>query len=49
MKLNFFGIETGLKDMHTSAYFETKDKKIVIIDCPFSSFYKMKRLDLKKI
>ena len=48
MKLNFFGIETGLKDMHTSAYFETKDKKIVIIDCPFSSFYKMKRLDLKK-
>lgn len=48
MKLNFFGIETGLKDMHTSAYFETKDNKIVIIDCPFSAFYKMKRLDLKK-
>lgn len=46
MALKFFGRGSGFSDEHTSAYFPTEDKKLVIIDCPVSTFHKVKHIDL---
>ena len=45
MSLKFFGRGAGFSDEHTSAYFFA-DKEMVIIDCPVSTFQKMKHIDL---
>ena len=47
MALKFFGRGSGFADEHTSAYFSTANKEMVIIDCPVSTFQKMKHIDLK--
>ena len=46
MALKFFGRGSGFADEHTSAYFSTANKELVIIDCPVSTFQKSKHLDL---
>lgn len=46
MALKFFGRGSGFADEHTSAYFTTKNKEMVIIDCPVSTFQKVKHIDL---
>lgn len=46
MVLNFLGSGSGFSDNHTSAYFTTNDKELVIIDCPVSAFQKLKRMKL---
>lgn len=51
MKLNFSGRCSGFSDIkegHTSAFFETTDNDLVVIDLPMSSFYKLKNFDLSK-
>ncbi len=45
MALKFFGRGSGFADEHTSAYF-TKNNEMVIIDCPISTFNKVKHLNL---
>lgn len=47
MTLKFFGRGSGFADEHTSAYFSTANKEMVIIDCPVSTFQKLKHIDLK--
>ena len=48
MSLKFFGRGSGFADEHTSAYFSTdENKEMVIIDCPVSTFQKVKHLNLK--
>lgn len=47
MVLKFFGRGSGFADEHTSAYFSTANKEMVIIDCPVSTFQKVKHIDLK--
>ena len=47
MVLNFFGNGSGFADEHTSAYFSTANKEMVILDCPVSTFQKIKHIDLK--
>lgn len=44
--LKFFGRGAGFADEHTSAYFTTETKEMVIIDCPILTFQKMKHIDL---
>ena len=46
MALNFFGRGSGFSDNHTSASFATKNNELVIIDCPISTFQKLKHMDL---
>ena len=46
MALKFFGIESGYGDEHTSAYFVSNDNELVLIDCPISTFNKLKHMDL---
>lgn len=46
MSLRFFGRGSGFADEHTSAYFSTANKEMVIIDCPVSTFQKLKHIDL---
>lgn len=46
MNLKFFGIGSGFADEHTSAYFSTENKEMVIIDCPVSTFQKLKHMNL---
>lgn len=46
MTLKFLGRGSGFADEHTSAYFTTETKEMVIIDCPVSTFQKMKHIDL---
>lgn len=46
MLLNFFGNGAGFADEHTSAYFTTPNNEMVIIDCPMSTFFKLKKMDL---
>lgn len=46
MSLKFFGRGSGFADEHTSAYFTTANKEMVIIDCPVSTFQKLKHIDL---
>lgn len=48
MKLKFFGRGSGFADDHTSAYFTTQNKEMVIIDCPAVTFFKLKKLDLSE-
>lgn len=47
MALKFFGRGSGFADEHTSAYFSTENKEMVIIDCPVSTFQKLKHIELK--
>ena len=47
MVLNFFGNGAGFADEHTSAYFFTATNEMVIIDCSFTTFQKIKHMDLK--
>lgn len=46
MKLKFFGRGSGFAVDHTSAYFTTDKKELVILDCPISAFQKLKSVDL---
>lgn len=46
MVLKFFGRGSGFADEHTSAYFTTENNEMVIIDCPASTFFKLKKMDL---
>ena len=46
MGLKFLGRGAGFADEHTSAYFSTENKEMVIIDCPVSTFQKLKHIDL---
>lgn len=46
MALKFFGRGSGFADEHTSAYFSTENKEMVIIDCPVSTFQKVKKIEL---
>lgn len=46
MALKFLGRGSGFADEHTSAYFSTVSKEMVIIDCPVSTFQKVKHIDL---
>lgn len=48
MSLNFFGNGSGFSDEHTSAYFKY-DKEFVIIDCPVSTFQKIKHFNLDDV
>lgn len=47
MALKFFGRGAGFADEHTSAYFSTENREIVIIDCPVSTFQKVKNMELE--
>ncbi len=47
MALKFFGRGSGFTDNHTSAYFETEDNELVIIDCPVIAYQKLMRMTLK--
>ena len=46
MTLKFFGRGSGFSDDHTSAYFSTGNNELVILDCPVSTFQKLKHMDL---
>lgn len=46
MVLKFLGRGAGFADEHTSAYFVTENKEMVLIDCPVSAFQKLKKMDL---
>lgn len=48
MVLKFFGRDTGFGEEHTSAYFITEKKEMVLIDCPVSTFQKLKHMDLSE-
>lgn len=48
MCLKFFGRCSGFTSEHTSAYFETDEKEMVIIDCPISTYNKLLKMDLSK-
>lgn len=45
MALKFFGRGSGFADEHNSAYFSVGNK-MIIIDCPVSTFQKIKHMDL---
>lgn len=46
MALKFLGSGSGFADQHNSAYFPTGNNEMVIIDCPVSTFQKLKHTDL---
>lgn len=46
MFLQFSGRGAGFADEHTSAYFVTDYRDLFLLDCPMSSFTKVKKLDL---
>lgn len=48
MKIKFFGCEAGFGNFHTSASFSPEDNELVVIDCPVSTYQKLKKEDLKK-
>ncbi len=48
MVLNFFGRDSGFGENHTSAFFLTRENDMVIIDCPVSTYHKLKSFDLNK-
>lgn len=48
MLLKFFGRGSGFSDDNTSAYFESKNNELVIIDCSIFTFQKLKYMDLSK-
>lgn len=47
MALKFLGRGSGFSDEHTSAYFSTKNKEMVIIDCSALALQKLKHIDLE--
>lgn len=46
MVLKFLGRDSGFGDDHTSAFFFTESNDIVVIDCPISTFQKLRKTDL---
>lgn len=46
--LKFLGSGSGFADEHTSAYFVTSEDELVIIDCPVSTFQKLKKKGLSQ-
>lgn len=46
MFLHFFGRGAGFADEHTSAYFVTDKRDLFLLDCPSSTFSKVKNFDL---
>lgn len=46
MVLNFLGRDSGFGNDHTSAFFFTESNDIVVIDCPISTFQKLRKTDL---
>lgn len=46
MVLKFLGRGSGFTEEHTSAYFTTENSEMVIIDCPVSTFQKLKKMNL---
>lgn len=46
MLLNFLGKDSGFGNNHTSAFFFTESNDIVVIDCPISTFQKLRKADL---
>lgn len=48
MKLHFFGRGSGFADVHNSAYFVTRTNDLVIIDCPASTYQKLKHTNLQQ-
>lgn len=46
MFLQFFGRGAGFADEHTSAYFVTDKRDLFLLDCPCSTFSKVKNFDL---
>lgn len=46
MVLNFLGRDSGFGNEHTSAFFLTESNDMVIIDCPISTFQKLRKRDL---
>ena len=48
MALKFWGRGDGFSCEHTSAYFSTANKEMVIIDCPVSTFKKVKNIELEE-
>lgn len=46
MVLNFLGRNSGFGDEHTSAFFFTESNDIVVIDCPATTFQKLRKTDL---
>jgi len=46
MVLKFFGRGAENANENTSAYFTTENKELVIIDCTFSAYQKLKKMDL---
>ena len=48
MALKFLGRGDGFSCEHTSAYFSTENKEMVIIDCPVSTFKKVKNIELEE-
>lgn len=46
MFLHFFGRGSGFADDHTSAYFVTEKRDLFLLDCPSSTFLKVKNFDL---
>lgn len=48
MFLRFLGRGAGFADEHTSAYFVTDYQDLFLLDCPMSSFTKVKKFDLSR-
>ncbi len=46
MLLNFLGRDSGFGNNHTSAFFFTESNDIVVIDCPISTFQKLRKANL---
>lgn len=46
MFLHFLGRGAGFADEHTSAYFVTENRDLFLLDCPSSTFVKVKKMDL---
>ena len=48
MVLNFLGRDSGFGNNNTSAFFFTENNDIVVIDCPTSTFQKLRKTDLSQ-
>lgn len=46
MVLNFLGRDSGFGNNHTSAFFFTESNDMVVIDCPISTFQKLRKRNL---
>lgn len=47
MTLKFLGRDSGFGNEHTSAFFYTEGKDMVVIDCPVSTFQKLRKKTLR--